>query len=225
VVRGYAARVPSVIEIERALSRRPGQRLELAGTRRAAVAMVLRPSPAGSDVLFIERARHEGDPWSGHMAFPGGRVDPGDADARAAAERETLEEVGVSLRGARLLGRLDDKQGNPRTRPALIISAFVYALSEPPELVLNHEVEHALWFPVRELLDPRHHVLYPARDALEFPGIQVGRPDRHIVWGLTYSFLESFFEVVGRPLPDRWTPSMRAYARRLDDDRERGSAR
>jgi len=216
--------MPSVAEIERALRRRPGQRLDHAGTRRAAVAMVLRPADAGPDVLFIERARHEGDPWSGHMAFPGGRVDPGDADARTAAERETLEEVGLSLRRARLLGRLDDKQGNPRTRPALVISAFVYALSESQELVLNHEVEEAFWFPVRRLLEPRNHVLYPARDSLEFPGIQVGRPDRHVVWGLTYSFLESFFEVLGRPLPDRWTPSMRAYARRLDD-RERGSMR
>jgi 8-oxo-dGTP pyrophosphatase MutT (NUDIX family) len=215
--------MPSLAEIEQALRQRPGRRLDLAGTRRAAVAMLLRPSRDGPDVLFIERARHERDPWSGHMAFPGGRVDPDDADARAAAERETLEEVGVRLQDARLLGRLDDKQGNPRTRPGLVISAFVYALPAPPdELVLNYEVADALWFPVRDLLEPRHHVLYPARNALEFPGIQVGRPERHVVWGLTYSFLESFFEALGRPLPDRWTPSMRAYARRED---ERGSAR
>ena len=206
--------MPSIAEIRQALRVSAGQRLAVEGTRRAAVAMVLRPADPGPDVLFIERARHEGDPWSGHMAFPGGRVDPGAAPARAAAERETLEEVGVSLRGAELLGRLDDKQGNPRTHSTLVISAFVYALSEPQELVTNHEVEQALWFPLRELLEPRNHVLYPARDALEFPGIQVGEPDRHIVWGLTYSFLEGFFEALGRPLPDRWTPAMRAFGRR-----------
>jgi 8-oxo-dGTP pyrophosphatase MutT (NUDIX family) len=210
--------VPSVEDIQVALSRRPGSRLDAEGKRRAAVAMVLRHANPGPEVLFIERARHEGDPWSGHMAFPGGRVDPVDADARAAAERETLEEVGVSLCGAQLLGRLDDKQGNPRTHPTLVISAFVYVLNEPQSLVLNHEVEEALWFPLRGLRETRNHVLYPARDALDFPGILVGKPDRHIVWGLTYSFLESFFQVVGRPLPDRWTPSMRAYARRLDDE-------
>ena len=70
----------------------------------------------------------------------------------------------------------------------------------------------------RGILEPRNHVLYPARDTLEFPGIQVGRPDRHIVWGLTYSFLESFFDALGRPLPDRWTPSMRAFARQQGDE-------
>ena len=86
--------------------------------RRAGVAMVLRDDAgdgAGPSVLFIERARWEGDPWSGHMAFPGGRVDPSDRDARAAAERETLEEVGLRLSGAERIGRLDDRQGNPRT--------------------------------------------------------------------------------------------------------------
>ena len=210
-------RMPTVSEIKQALLRRPGRALDVEGKRRAAVAMVLRPAVAGPDVLFIERARHEGDPWSGHMAFPGGRVDPGDADAQAAAERETLEEVGVSLRGAELLGRLDDKQGNPRTHPALVISAFVYVLPEPQALVINHEVEEALWFPLQGLLEPRNHVLYPARDTLEFPGVLVGKPGRHIVWGLTYSFLESFFHAVGHPLPDRWTPAFRAYARQRDD--------
>ena len=179
--------------------------------------MVLADREGGPSVLFIERARREGDPWSGHMAFPGGRVDPTDADARAAAERETEEEVGLSLEGARLLGRLDDRQGNPRTHPALVISAFVYALSEPaPELVINHEVEQAFWFPVRELLEPARHVPYPTSYDLDFPGILVGEPDRHIVWGLTYSFLEGFFTTVGHPLPDRWTDELRRHTRHLE---------
>jgi hypothetical protein len=37
-----------------------------------------------------------------------------------------------------------------------------------------------------------------------YPGIVVGDPVRHVVWGLTYRFLEVFFEIVGRPLADRW---------------------
>ncbi len=214
---GYLRLMPSIEEIQHALDRRPGQRLDVEGKRRAAVAMVLRSSAEGPEVLFIERARHEGDPWSGHMAFPGGRLEPEDPHVRAAAERETYEEVGVSLHGAQLLGRLDDKQGNPRADAALVISAFVYALADPPRLVPNHEVEEAFWFPLRSLLEPSNHVVYPTREDLEFPGILVGEPGRHIVWGLTYSFLECFFDTVGRPLPNRWSPSMRAYARQLHE--------
>jgi 8-oxo-dGTP pyrophosphatase MutT (NUDIX family) len=209
-------RVPSLDHIRRSLAARSPALLSTQGRARAGVAMVLRDDPSGPSVLFIERAKREGDPWSGHMAFPGGRVDRGDADACAAAERETAEEVGLVLAGAEPVGRLDDRQGNPASHPALVISAFVYALPEAPELILNHEVEQAFWFPVRGLLEPRRHVPYTAHTPLEFPGILVGEPDRHVVWGLTYSFLEAFFAAVGRPLPDRWSPELRrtGYHRR-----------
>lgn len=204
-----------VSRVRSVLSRHRPVLLPVDEVRHAAVAMVLVDGPAGAQVLFIERARHADDPWSGHMAFPGGRVDPGDADGRAAAERETLEEVGLSLADAELLGRLDDKQGNPVTHPALVISAFVYHLPEPGVLRINHEVEEAFWFPLHGLLDRARHVHYRARGELEFPGILVGEPDRHVVWGLTYSFLESFFRVLGTPLPDRWSEDLRQYARHL----------
>ena len=62
---------------------------------RAAVAAVLGPTPEGLQLLFIERAQHPDDPWSGHIAFPGGRIEIDDPSPRAAAERETLEEVGT----------------------------------------------------------------------------------------------------------------------------------
>src|SRR4029450_1300778 len=76
---------------------------------RAAVAVVLRPGAADSaELLLIERARKAGDPWSGHMALPGGRHDPEDVELRSTAERETLEEVGIDLRGGELLGQLED---------------------------------------------------------------------------------------------------------------------
>jgi 8-oxo-dGTP pyrophosphatase MutT (NUDIX family) len=205
-----------VSAVHEALTRHTPARLTVEGARRAAVAMVLTESEAGgAEVLFIERARHPLDPWSGHMAFPGGRVDPDDDGARAAAERETLEEVGISLTDATLLGRLDDKQGNPVRHPALVISAYVYHAASPGQIVTNHEVEQAFWFPLHALLDPARHVHFTSRGELEFPGILVGEPDRHVVWGLTYSFLESFFEVLGSPLPDRWTDDMRRFARHL----------
>jgi 8-oxo-dGTP pyrophosphatase MutT (NUDIX family) len=205
--------VISVDGVRRALQSHHPTLAPLQGKRQAAVAMVLTEGEDGAEVLFIERARHESDPWSGHMAFPGGRVDPGDASGRAAAERETHEEVGLRLAEAELLGRLDDKQGNPQTQGELVISAFVYHHPAPGELSPNHEVEEALWFPLQGLLDRANHVHYTTRGEIEFPGILVGKPERHVVWGLTYSFLESFFHVIDSPLPNRWSEELRAYSR------------
>jgi hypothetical protein len=114
--------------------------------------------------------------------------------------------VGVSLAGARPIGRLDDLEGRHAGRPlGLVISAFVYHHADPGPLRPNHEVASAFWVPVWGLATPERLVEHPwpaARRA--YPGILVGEPDRHVVWGLTYRFLEVFFAAVGRPFPDRW---------------------
>lgn len=170
---------------------------------RAAVGVVLREREGDFDVLFIERAERAGDPWSGHMAFPGGRVDARDAGPRAAVEREVREEVGVSLRRAELLGRLDDVQGRHYARlQSLVISAFVYRVSRRAPLETNEEVREALWVEDATLLDPAHHVTYAAPGmGLGGPGVVVGDPARHVVWGLTYRLLQGFFGVLGQRFP------------------------
>lgn len=172
----------------------------LAGPRAAAVAMVLAGDGTDLDVLFIERARHPDDPWSGQMAFPGGRIDPEDADAAAAARRETLEEVGVDLASAEVLGRLDDRDASPGRVGALILSAFVYRLPARVPLRWNHEVGTALWVPLGVLHDPACRVTHPwppSAPVGRFPGILVGEPERQVVWGLTYEVVCNFLEVVG----------------------------
>ncbi len=172
------------------------------GAPRAAVAMVFREQPGAPELLFIERATREGDPWSGHMAFPGGRVDPGDPGTRAAAERETLEEVGLRLEGSERLGRLDDVRGYRGGRElSLIISAYLYRLEGEQTITINHEVASALWVPIPRLLDTDYHVPYPHRPG-NYPGIQVGDPDRHVVWGLTYRFVRVLFGLLGHRLPE-----------------------
>lgn len=158
--------------------------------------MVLHDGGPHPEMLFIERARRLGDPWSGHMAFPGGRVDRGDADERAAAERETLEEVGLDLRDAEHLGRLDDLHAGVPLVSSLVLSAFVYRTERPLPLITNHEVRTALWVPAPALVDPARHVPY-RWGLLSYPGICVGEPDRHIVWGLTYQLVEDLYARLG----------------------------
>jgi len=197
---------PSLAEIRRALATHAPRLVPGEDRRRAAVAMLLRERSGASEVLLIERALRAGDPWSGHMAFPGGRVDATDPSPRVAAERETLEEIGVSLAAAEPIGRLDDLQGHEASgHPTLVISGFVYHLPEPAPLVINHEVEQAFWFPLAGLLESERHVerRFGPESEYRYPGLLVGEPERHVVWGLTYRFLEIFFAAIGRPLPER----------------------
>jgi 8-oxo-dGTP pyrophosphatase MutT (NUDIX family) len=201
--------VPRIDEIRRALSAY-APTLAPGADRHASVALVLREGrEQGAEILFIERAEKEGDPWSGHMAFPGGRVDlPGESPEQAAV-RETLEEVGLVLAGGERLGRLDDLEGRHAGRAAgMVISAFVYHLPAPGALVMQaSEVRHAFWVPVRDLVEPARQVrrAFHGTGSFEFPGIVVGEPDRHVVWGLTYRFLEVFFRVLGLPFPSKWS--------------------
>lgn len=172
--------------------------------RRAAVAAILRATDGEPELLLIERARRAGDPWSGQMGFPGGKLEPADASLEDAAIRETEEEVGLRLAGAEHLGQLGDQEGRHAGRPAgLIVSSFVYALEGEPRLDAGDEVAETIWVPLSVLLDPsrrvehRHH-LDPGRS---YPGIRVSGSDRHVVWGLTYRFLQLFFGVLGERLP------------------------
>ncbi|HXE57908.1 MAG TPA: CoA pyrophosphatase [Gemmatimonadales bacterium] len=149
--------------------------------------MVLAPQPDA--VLLIRRAEREGDPWSGHMAFPGGRHSPVDRDLLATAIRETAEEVGLRLDERQLLGVLDDVAPRSPGRGPLVVRPFLFALDHRPELRLNHEVALALWAPIDELRAERtyrpatfHHRgaprVYPAYHLAD-----------HVVWGMTERIL------------------------------------
>ena len=177
------------------------------GQNRAAVAVCLREGPQSAEVLLIERAVHEADPWSGHMAFPGGRMEAGDASTRITAARETYEEVGLELSGAEYLGHVDELEGNRRFTPRLIVSAHAFHVREPQDFALDpKEVQTAFWFPLRELHAAHRRVEHriPELPEVRFPGIEVGEPGRHVVWGLTFRFLERMLHVLEHPFPGRW---------------------
>lgn len=161
----------------------------------AAVSLVFcAPDDGNAELLFIERAQKEGDPWSGHMAFPGGRRDRADSDLVATSLRETREEVGLEL--GRPIARLDDF-ANARAG-SLVVSPFVYQLDARPVLSPNREVQSTVWIPVPWLLHPDAAVDYElSRDSqkLSFPAV---RYDRYTVWGLTYRILANLFEALGR---------------------------
>jgi 8-oxo-dGTP pyrophosphatase MutT (NUDIX family) len=168
----------------------------------AAVAAVFRQGERGVEVLFIQRASKDSDPWSGQIAFPGGRTDPGDVDSHDTAARETLEEVGLDLASTTPLGRLSDQEGGPRsTGERLKVFPHVCWLDgERPALEPNYEVADILWVPVSRLADRNHHVeyAYPPLGSQLWPGVQLD-PTR-VLWGLTLRMTEDLFRRVGHPL-------------------------
>ncbi len=162
----------------------------------AAVALVLAPGIHGLQVLFIERATHEADPWSGNVGFPGGKMEEGDGSLRHTAERETLEEVGIDLRHARSLGRLSDVGG---TRLHVRVSCFVYGLDQDCTFHLSDEVKEAFWVSLDELLDPSRHGTSAVRfEDNEFtrPAFNLRQDGKPPLWGLTYRLVQQFLELI-----------------------------
>ncbi len=167
---------------------------------RASVAATLRQGSDGPELLFIQRAAKNGDPWSGQMAFPGGRAEAHDADSFATAERETQEEVGLDLSPARRLGSLSELDGGRATNRLVAVQAHCYWLDGPaPQLSANYEVADTLWVPLRVLADRDRYIEYhyPVSDS-HFPGIQLDK-DTQVIWGLTLRFLSDLFGRLGIP--------------------------
>jgi 8-oxo-dGTP pyrophosphatase MutT (NUDIX family) len=159
-------------------------------TRSAAVALLLRERGETLEILVIKRAEKTDDPWSGHMALPGGGWEPGDEGVYATARRETFEEIGVDLNEGRFLGRLDD-MGPRSAGRELVVSTIVVALDAEPRVLEEQEVAEAFWIPVNRLVDG--HVEIP-----DFPGSWPAftYKDRYIIWGLTHRILTQLWALI-----------------------------
>ena len=142
----------SIQEIRDCLSSFPRKTDSTKSGPQAAVAVILKELAEECSVLLIERALNPADPWSGHLAFPGGRVEAHDPSPEQTARREAFEEVGLDLYQATLLGQLDDEIG---AISPIIVSAYVYCLPmTDPSLKPNHEVKEFFWIPLKMLDDP-----------------------------------------------------------------------
>lgn len=177
----------TVDELRRALDRPPATLPATAG--HAAVAAVFTPT---LDLLLLRRTTRPGDPWSGNLAFPGGRVEPGE-DPLDGALREADEEVGLQLDRAWTLGRLDDLAA-VGGRPGMVIRPFVFLLPGPlPPLRLQpEEVAETLLVPLPRLLadvgrgpmEWRRGTLAATLPKVDLPGLDVP------LWGLTLRMVD-----------------------------------
>lgn len=176
-------------------------RIEPERIRQAAVTLILREAAGAAEVLIIKRAEFEGDPWSGHLALPGGRAEAHDEDLLATAARETREEIGVELLDAasdrtRFIGQLPLIAPRNPGLPRIEITPLV-ALA-PPELTLqlNGEVETAFWVSVSRLKREGTSATYFWR----YRDVIVKRPayptESGLIWGITERILTNFLELL-----------------------------
>lgn len=168
---------------------------------RAAVTLLLAPDPvvepeetpatAVTGVLFVIRATWEGDPWSGHVALPGGRAEPSDADLIDTARRETCEETEIRLSRDSFLGRLNEIHPRSAHLPSIGVTPFVAWLDARPTIITSHEIAGHIWVPLPALAAPgRRSTLTRAEPTSRvFPTIEYGG---EVIWGLTHAVIENF---------------------------------
>ena len=178
---------------------RPRRKLLRRVLARCAVALFLgERAEEGISVLMIRRAERSGDPWSGHMAFPGGRREASDRNSLATALRETHEEIGFDASArASLLGRLSDIATHPRLpRGPMIITPWVFRMDAQPDFALNHEVAETVWVPLGYLANRSNREKMrwaPNGVALELPCYLFGG---RRIWGLSLMMLDELLEVL-----------------------------
>jgi 8-oxo-dGTP pyrophosphatase MutT (NUDIX family) len=168
------------------------------GSRRASVALIFRAGEtAAPELLFIKRAEYPADPWSGQVAFPGGREESGDANLVDTAIRETREEIGLDLeRDGMIIGRLDDLRPQTVRLPEIIVRPYVVLLRRVGEMLLSDEVALAFWVSLDAL---KESASWRETDVLA-RGIQMNRRafhhQGHVIWGMTERILGQLLALV-----------------------------
>jgi len=152
----------------------------------AAVALLLKNVDQDLNLFLAKRAENPADPWSGQMAFPGGKRVAGDCNLKQTIIRETFEETNINLLDhCRFLGVM--KVQISTQNPELKILPFVILLEHEPTIRLNKkELELFFWLPLKGLIKHKRLVKF---NFGEFPAYIIGP---NVVWGITYSILEEF---------------------------------
>lgn len=180
-------------------------------TRRAAVSMVFDSNNVEqASLLMIQRAKHQNDPWSGHMAFPGGRQEKIDRDTLETAKREMFEEVGYNIDSSegrttngKLLGRLSDINASLKGAPIkLVVTPYVFSIDERPEFRANYEVADLVWIPLSQFSDFSQR----KRFSFTFGSRKFERPcyqltDDQKVWGLSLAMIDELLVRLGQDIP------------------------
>jgi 8-oxo-dGTP pyrophosphatase MutT (NUDIX family) len=161
--------------------------------RRAAVLLPLHEQSGEPYVLFTQRTETV-ETHKGQISFPGGAVDPDDADAQSTALRETQEEMGIPPQQVEVLGVLDDL---PTTVSGFVVAPVVGIIPYPYPFRINAaEIAEVLTVPLRVFRDPSHlRVERREREGRKMD-VYFYRYDKHEIWGVTAHIMKRFVDAV-----------------------------
>lgn len=164
----------------------------------AAVAIIRVNEPEDS-VLLVRRNNNPQDPWSGHFAFPGGRMDLEDPSLLATCTRETYEETGITLTDSELATELQPRHAGSRVNSPILVQPFLFTLEQRPPLTLEtREIANACWLSIERFMEQENHIkaeVLPDRFAPAFP------IDDYFLWGFTYGLLANLLDLKIETLP------------------------
>lgn len=191
---------PRSAKLERLLSERDPQKLSIKGDFvDAAVMMILKEESGDTSMLFIKRPDSQGDPFSGHVAFPGGKMKSDDSSKLDTAVRETIEEIGVDVnQSGRIIGELDDVNPNNPRASTYIVTPYLSVLEQEISIIPDRrEVETVLWVPVRHLLNEKNFKIRQRERGGKLVEDYAYSFEQYIIWGMTGRILHRFFTLTG----------------------------
>jgi 8-oxo-dGTP pyrophosphatase MutT (NUDIX family) len=154
----------------------------------AAVAILIREEVDDYETLLVRRAEVPGDPWSGDMAFPGGKRAQNDRTLQDTVIREVREETGIDLDELTYIGGLPVMFSS--LRPGKDVLPIVYLYEGRPEIRLNPELVAYRWVHLKELRTSRCVAKVKGWEG------EVFKLGDDVVWGLTYRMLDKLLEML-----------------------------
>jgi 8-oxo-dGTP pyrophosphatase MutT (NUDIX family) len=155
----------------------------------AAVVLLLTQMNQDFATLLVERTKSPSDPWSGQIAFPGGKRDSKDLSLKQTVIRETAEETNIDLtRNCRFLGVLENIRST--AKPEMVVTPFVVLIEDEPSIMLNEELVRYFWISVQALQKHKGIAKF------SFGEVSAYIIKEKVIWGLTYRILEEFTKIL-----------------------------
>lgn len=155
----------------------------------AAVILVLTPIGKDYEILFVKRVERLNDPWSGQIAFPGGKTESVDRSLKDTGIRELFEETNVKIKDENILGVLNIIKSEPKRN--IRILPFIATIEKKPDIQLNkNELDRFFWIPYERIEASRGTTYIGSKKIPAY----IFRKD--VVWGVTYNILNTFEKTI-----------------------------